>query len=102
MHKSEVPCPLRTLCPAKGGALDPSSGAWRFQQRAPRELSPKGHAHLVGPSLSAAPTPISSHFGAEKKEEKVRKRQLSSRLLRKPAVGELKQRKVCRWGFSPD
>lgn len=46
-------------------------------------LSPKAQPHLVGPGRGPL-LPVSSHLGTEKKEEKVRKRQLSPRLLREP------------------
>ena len=81
----QKPLPPRTLCPAKGGAPGPELWGLEIPAKVSRGALTQGPATPSGAvPLSSPLPPFSSHLGAEKKEEKVRKRRLCPRLLREP------------------
>lgn len=92
---SEAPCPLWALYPAKGGTLGPE--LWGLEIPAKCSLGGSAIPGRAQPLSSPYP-PTSFHLEAEKEEEKAAESEVSEGA----AVGELKQRKVCRWGFTPD
>lgn len=82
LPRAETPAPLG-CCPAKGNAPGPELWGLEIPAKVSWGALSQGPATPGGARpLSSSLPPFSSHLGAEKKEEKVRKRQLSPRLLR--------------------